>query len=137
MDFKPRHVRKSRKDGLLYAIPRKTKPKGKKEFHFKISAREKRMIILMRRHGHSYTDIQWFGGRSPSVIHKILKNPKSYVVGKTRSGLKKFAFPELHIDNRKFPGKTRQIMVWIRRGILERLRRGIEAYVLGESDEPP
>lgn len=135
MDFKPRHVK--RIDGLPYAVIRKTKPKGRKEIHIKISDREKQMMIAMRKHHHSMNGIARHFGRSTSIVWKVLNTAKSYVIGKSRQGYLKFAFPELHSDNRKLPNRTRRLMVGVRRGILERLRRGIEAYILGELDEPP
>ena len=137
MDFKCRHLVRSREDGLLYAKPRKTKPKGRKEIHIKINPREKRMYHILRKYGHSINGIASFFGRSTSSVWKVLDRSKSYVIGKTRRGYLKFAFPELHIDNRKLRRRVRLMMVWVRRRILERLRRGIEDFVSGEADEPP
>jgi len=85
--------------------------------------REASAIVKLRKKGHSINGIATFLGRSTSLVHRILKVNRQY---------------GLHwVDVRKLPYKARMRTCSYRRWLLEKLRQGWEAWILGEGERPP
>jgi len=90
---------------------------------FNLLPREASAIIKLRRKGHSINGIALFLGRSSSLVYRILRKNRAY---------------GLHwLDMRKLGYKIRMRMSAYRRWLLEKLRQGWEAWILGEGERPP
>lgn len=127
MDFRPRHAHRS-KDGCVYNKPRKqytrTHPAKTGFVKIKNNPRENIAFIKLRRLGYSINQLANAFGRSTSYIHKRIR------IAITRGNIHM-------VEMRKLPSQIRLRCSSIRRSTLFKFLPGWEAFILGETDEPP
>lgn len=129
MDFKIPASRLHRKtDGCIYGKPRKqytrTKPITSGWRKQKNNPRENVAIIKLTRLGYTINQISQVLGRSSSYIHNRVRTAIT-------RGILHF------IDKRKLASQTRLRTSSIRMKNLWRWIKAWEAFILGETDEPP
>ena len=123
-----KNLRRSHKDECVYGFTRKkytrnhAYPAG--TVHVKPLQREKCAIIKLCKFGYSINQLSQAIGRSTSYIQRVVR------IAITR-GLTHF------LDKRKLPNQTRLATSSRRRKMLERYMPLWEAFMLGETDNPP
>jgi hypothetical protein len=130
MDFiiSAKKLRRSKEDGCVYGFNRKqytrthAYPKG--TVHVKPLQREKASIIKLSKFGYSINQLSHAIGRSTSYISRVLRTAIT-------RGITHF------LDKRKLPSQIRLATSSRRRKMLERYMPLWEAFMLGETDEPP
>jgi hypothetical protein len=128
VDFRVRHLARSRKDNCLYAQARKaytrTKPIKSGYHQEKQQPRIKATIIKLSCLGYSINQLARAFGRSTSFVHKCVRT--SII-----RGLAHF------IDKRKLPATTRLRTSSLRRKMLSKFIIGWLQFARGEVDKPP
>lgn len=90
--------------------------------------KEARAIVILRRKGHSLQTIARVLRRSLSYIHQVISFNRSLPFG---VGLPKF------YDLRKSPNSNKSTKAVFKSKVMEKLMIAWQAYLDGESDEPP
>jgi hypothetical protein len=100
------------------------KPNHNKRTRIPIPNRMKASIIMMRRKGCSINLIANFTGMCTSFVGRTIRKA---IMSRSLCFL----------DLRKLPDTARKLSASYRRRMMDKLRAGWEAFILGEVDRPP